>query len=181
MTLQVRKTLVTVDEVLIEGNGSLETPSRKVVAAAIVVNPFADQTVEDLSRLVAEGAPLGELLIQLALNATNPERPVVSYGKAAVVGARGEVEHAAALLHPRLGKPIRAAIGGGAAVIPSVTKRGSSGAAIDIPLHHKDDEWSFDHFDAAWLCVPDAPADDEIVVAIALADTGRPRARVRPM
>jgi hypothetical protein len=104
--------------------------------------------------------------------------PAISYGKAAIVGTSGDIEHAAAILHPRMGKPMRAAIGGGQAIIPSNVKIGCVGSVIDIPLGHKDDVWSFDQIDTLSAMVPNAPRPDEIVVIVALADGGRPRPRV---
>jgi hypothetical protein len=82
------------------------------------------------------------------------------------------------LLHPRLGKPVRELIGGGAAIMPSAKKRAGPGASLDVPLHFKDDQWSFAHFDAITLSIPDAPAEDEIVVAVAVTAAGRPLARI---
>jgi hypothetical protein len=78
-----------------------------------------------------------------------------------------------------MGKPIRAAIGGGAAIIPSNVKIGAVGEVLDVPLGHKDDVWSFDHFDTLSVMVPNAPRPDEIVVIVAVADGGRPRPRVK--
>ena len=107
-----------------------------------------------------------------------PGTSVESYGKAAVVGENGEIEHAAAILHPKLGAPVRKALGKGAALIPSSKKRGGLGAAIDIPLGHKDAAFVRSHFDGMEVRIPDAPRADEIVVAIAVTDSGRPLARV---
>ena len=107
------------------------------------------------------------------------QRPAISYGKAAIVGTSGDLEHAAAILHPRLGKPMRAAIGGGQAIIPSNVKIGAVGATIDVPLGDKDDVWVFDQFDTLSVMVANAPRPDEILVIVALADGGRPRARVK--
>ena len=104
--------------------------------------------------------------------------PAISYGKAAIVGTSGDIEHAAAVLHPRMGKPMRDAIGGGQAIIPSNVKIGAVGAIIDVPLGHKDDVWSFDQIDTLSVMVPNAPRPDEMVVIVAFADGGRPRPRV---
>jgi Amino acid synthesis len=104
--------------------------------------------------------------------------PPVSYGKAAIIGLDGDIEHAAAILHPRMGKPMREAIGGGKAIIPSNVKVATAGAAIDVPLSDRDDVWSFDHIDTITVAVPDAPRPAEIVVVVALADGGRPRPRI---
>jgi hypothetical protein len=99
--------------------------------------------------------------------------PAVSYGKGALVGVAGEMEHGAACVHPRLGKPMRSAVGGGQTVIPSNVKVVAAGAALDVPLGHKDDAWSFAHFDTVTVCIADAPRPEEIVVVMALADGGR--------
>jgi amino acid synthesis protein len=104
--------------------------------------------------------------------------PPVSYGKAAIVGLAGDVEHAAAIIHPRMGKPMRAAIGGGKAIIPSNVKVAPAGTAIDVPLSDRDDVWVFDHIDTITVMVPDAPRPNEVVVIVALADGGRPRPRI---
>ena len=104
--------------------------------------------------------------------------PAVSYGKAAIVGISGDLEHGHAMIHPKLGKAMRDPIGGGEALIPSAAKVASAGTGIDIPLGHKDDAWSFDHFDAMSISVADSPRPDEILMAIVLCDGGRPLPRV---
>jgi hypothetical protein len=103
---------------------------------------------------------------------------VHSYGKAAIVGEHGEYEHAAAILHPTLGAPFRAAVGGGKAIIPSAKKLGGPGATIDVPLHYKDAAFVRTHFDAMEVRLCDAPRADEILVALAVTDGGRPHPRV---
>jgi hypothetical protein len=147
-------------------------PITRVVAMAVIANPFAGQSaVEDLTPLWEAGAALGERLMpDLAALLGGP---AVSYGKAAIVGVSGEVEHGGAVVHPRLGRPMRAAIGGGAAPVPSAVKVGPAGTPIDIPLGHKDDSWSFAHFDTITVMMADAPRPGEILVAMALADGGR--------
>jgi len=102
----------------------------------------------------------------------------VSYGKAAIVGVAGDLEHGGAMIHPKLGKPMRAAVGGGKALIPSNAKVASVGSSIDIPLGHKDEAWSFDHFDTITVSVGDAPRPDEIVLCMCVADGSRPHPRV---
>jgi len=134
---------------------------------------------EDLSPLIDIGGALGELLGERAVTALGiPPSQVQSYGKAAIVGSAGELEHCAAILHPKLGKPFRAAVGGGEAIIPSAKKRGGPGTSIDVPLHFKDDAWRFANFDAMEVRVTDAPAPDEIVVALVVTSAGRPHPRV---
>ena len=105
-------------------------------------------------------------------------RKAESYGKGAIVGVNGDLEHAAALCHPKMGKPMRAALGGGEALIPSTQRVAAAGATLDLPLGHKDNAWSFDHFETVTVGVPDAPRPDEIVVAIGIADGGRVNPRV---
>jgi hypothetical protein len=101
-----------------------------------------------------------------------------SYGKAAIVGEAGELEHAAAILHPKLGAPLRKAVEKGAALVPSAKKRGGMGTPIDVPLGHKDAAFVRSHFDAIEARVTDAPFANEIVVAVAITDAGRPHPRV---
>ena len=105
------------------------------------------------------------------------QRSPVSYGKGAIVGINGEFEHGGACIHPMLGKPMRAAVGGGKAVIPSNVKVAACGANLDVPLSHKDDSWSFDHFNTITVSTPDAPRPDEIVMVLVVADGGRPHPR----
>lgn len=189
--MEIRKTIVTVEEIQSDAGSRLSHPVRRAVGIAVIANPYAGRVVDDLSPLFDVGLELGGLLAKRLVDLLGlppvelrraghalPGRPPVSYGKAAIVGTLGEMEHGAAILHPKLGKPLREAIGGGEAIIPSNCKVGPAGAAIDVPLGHKDNVWSFDHFDTMTVTVPDAPRPDEIVVVIAVADGGRPRPRV---
>lgn len=170
--------LYTVLEEIREVRGLvLERPLRRVAVAAVIENPFAHRYEEDLGPLIDLGEELGALLGAKGVALLAP-MPVESYGKAAIVGMGGELEHAAALLHPKLGGPLREAVGGGKAIIPSTKKMGGPGAAIDVPLHYKDAAFVRSHFDAMEVRVPDAPAEDEIVVIVALTDGGRPHPRV---
>jgi hypothetical protein len=145
----------------------------------VIENPFAGRYVEDLSPLIEAGAALGAELARRAIAALGIEgAKVQSFGKAAIVGEAGELEHAAALLHPKMGAPVRAALGKGPALIPSAKKRGGMGCAIDIPLGHKDAAYVRSHFDAIEFRLPDAPARDEILLCLALTDGGRPLPRI---
>jgi hypothetical protein len=153
-------------------------PSRPVVrtyAAVVIANPFAGRYVEDLSALFDAGRVIGDQVMPDLVSRLGG--PAESYGKGALVGLDGEMEHGAACIHPMLGKPMRAAIGGGKAIIPSNVKVSAPGATLDVPLGHKDEVWSFDHFDTITVSVPDAPLPDEILIVIALADGGRVNAR----
>lgn len=175
----IRKMLVTVEETHREAGESLGPPTRKAAAVAVIGNPFAGRYAPDLEELVEVGAMLGQLLAERAVAALGIEGgEAQSYGKAAIVGEDGELEHAAAILHPKMGAPVRAVLEKGAALIPSAKKRGGMGTAIDVPLGHKDAAYVRSHFDAMEVRVPDAPRRDEIVVAIVVTDSGRPLPRI---
>ncbi|CAB1072810.1 FIG00440100: hypothetical protein [Olavius algarvensis Delta 1 endosymbiont] len=176
---QVRKIYTVVEETHADGTVRLEKPNRKAAAAAVLTNPFAGKYQEDLSLLIQWSEELGELLTQKAVAALGIEPGKVhSYGKSAVVGTNGELEHCAAIMHPALGKPMRANVGGGKALIPSAKKAGFPGVAIDVPLGYKDAAFVRSHFDAMEVRVPDAPRSDELVLIVAVTDSGRPAARV---
>jgi hypothetical protein len=177
--MEVRKYLTLVEETAIEGGRKVEPPTRKAAAMAVIKNPFAGKYVENLDELVETGVALGARLTQMAVEALRiPPQKAESYGKAAIVGVDGELEHAAAILHPKLGTPMRDAVGGGKAIIPSAKKRGGPGTEIDVPLHFKDAAFVRSHFDAMSVRVPDAPRSDEIVVVIVVTDSGRPHPRI---
>jgi hypothetical protein len=172
----IRKLVTVVEEILADGGRPARRPVRKVAAVAVIRNPFAGTFAEDLTPLIDAGEELGALLATKATEALGA--PAESFGKAAIVGEAGEYEHAAALLHPKLGAPLRAAIGGGKAIIPSAKKLGGPGTTIDVPLHFKDAAFVRTHYDAMEVRLNDAPRADEILVAIALTDGGRPHARI---
>jgi hypothetical protein len=175
----IRKLIIVVEQTLEEGGHAVAPPVRKAAAIAVIANPFAGRYEADLSALIETGASLGEQLGRRAVAALGiAPGDVQSYGKAAIVGEDGELEHAAAILHPKLGAPLRAEVGGGAALVPSAKKRGGMGAAIDVPLGHKDAAFVRSHFDAMEIRVSDAPRRDEIVVAVVVTDSGRPHPRV---
>lgn len=177
--LDVRRLVTQVEETRREAGRAVEPPARKAVAAAVIANPYAGRYVEDLAPLYELGAEVAELLAANAVAALGvPPGEVEAYGKGAIVGIDGEIEHAAAILHPRFGAPVRAAVERGDDIIPSTKKLGGPGSTIVMPLTHKNDIWSFDHMDAAELSLPDAPRPDEIVVCLALAVGGRPLHRV---
>ncbi len=179
MSAAIRKLVTWVEETRKEGGRTISPPTRKVIAAAVIENPFAGTYVEDLSELMEIGAELGGLLGERAVAALgiSPEE-AESYGKAAMVGENGELEHAAALLHPKMGAPLRKAVEKGAALVPSSKKRGGLGQDIDIPLGHKDAAYVRSHFDGVEIRLNDAPRPNEILVAIAVTDSGRPLPRV---
>lgn len=179
MSVEIRRIITIVEETREEGGKPVDPPTRRAAAVAVIRNPFAGRYVDDLSVLSDIGAELGDILPKRAVAALGiPGHQIESFGKAAAVGANGELEHAAAILHPKLGAPFRDVLGTGAALIPSSKKRGGLGVPLDIPLGHKDAAKVRSHFDGMEVRVPDAPRDDEIVVAIAVTDSGRPHPRV---
>ena len=173
--LEVRKTVVTRETVFSELGKSTARPIVRVAGMAVIRNPFAGRFVDDLAPLFEAGAKLGERMMAELVHLLGG--PAVSYGKGALVGVNGEMEHGAACIHPTLGKPMRAALGGGQALIPSNVKVAAAGTALDIPLGHKDDSWSFDHFDTLTVSLADSPRPDEILVVMAIADGGRSHPR----
>ena len=179
MKARIRKLITFVDETLSEQGRAVNPPIRRAAAVAVIENPFAGKYQEDLSELIDIGEELGALLTERAVAALGiPGADVHSYGKAAAVGENGELEHAAAILHPKFGAPVRKALGKGAALIPSSKKRGGMGVALDIPLGHKDAAFVRSHFDGMEVRVADAPRANEIMVAIAVTTGGRPLPRV---
>ena len=179
MSANIRKLVVQVDETRKEMGKTIEPPTRRAVAIAVIENPYAGRYSESLDDLINIGEELGALLGQKAVAALGIEPgQAQSYGKAAIVGESGEMEHAAAILHPKLGAPLRVAVEKGAALVPSAKKRGTLGTAIDVPLGHKDAAFVRSHFDAVEARVSDAPRANEIVVAVAVTDSGRPLPRI---
>lgn len=179
MVAQVRKVITVVEETHREAGRAIAPATRKAAAIAVIANPSVAKFDADLETLMAIGEELGEMLGRRAVAALGIKPgEAQSYGKAAIVGEDGELEHAAAILHPRLGKPLRAAVEKGAALVPSSKKRGGPGAAIDVPLGHKDAAFVRSHFDAMEIRVHDAPRRDEIVVAVVVTDSGRPMPRI---
>lgn len=179
MKAQIRKTSVIVEETQQDQGKAVDPPTRKAAALAVIANPFAGRYEDDLTELMEIGAELGDMLGRMCVEALGIEPgEAESYGKAAIVGEGGEWEHAAAILHPKLGAPLRKAVEKGAALVPSVKKLGGPGTAIDIPLGHKDAAYVRSHFDGIEVRMPDAPRAGEILVAISVTDSGRPFPRV---
>ena len=179
MHAHIRKIVVQTDEIIREMGQVIEPHTKRAVAMAVIKNPYAGRYAEDLSELSEIGFELGGLLGARCVDALNiAPGEAHSFGKAAIVGEDGEIEHAAAILHPRLGASLRAAVEKGAALIPSAKKQGGLGTAIDVPLNHKDAARVRSHFDAMEARVPDAPRRGEILVAVAVTSSGRPAPRV---
>lgn len=178
-TALIRKLVIVVEETRHEMGRPVVPPTRKAAAIAVIENPCAGRFVDDLEPLMVIGEELGGLLGSRAVAALGVvPSSIESYGKAAIVGESGELEHAAAILHPRLGAPLRKAVEKGAALVPSSKKMGGPGTAIDVPLGHKDAAFVRSHFDAMEVRIADAPRAGEIVVAVVVTDSGRPLPRI---
>jgi len=172
----LRKTMLLVEDTLLDGSTALAVPVRKVAGLAVLLNPCVRTGSDDLSQLSELAPRIGAHLMQQMTALMDGE--VLGYGKAVIVGSLGHLEHAAALLHPTLGQPIRAAIGGGASLIPSNAKVACAGASIDVPLGHRNSAWSFGEIDTMTLQVADAPLPHEMLLAIVITSAGRPNARI---
>ena len=177
--MKIRKIVTVVEETIREMDREINPATRKAAAIAVIANPFSGSYAEDLTELMDTGAELGDMLGKKCLQALGigPEK-AESYAKACIVGTDGELEHAAAILHPKLGKPFRDALGRGLALIPSVKKRGPAGCTVDVPINHKDAAFVRSHFDGMTVSVEDAPRRDELMVVLVVTDSGRPLPRV---
>ena len=179
MKAEIRKLVVQVDEIHREMGRDITPPTRRALAMAVIANPCAGAFVENLDALINIGEELGGLLGDKCVAALGiAPGQAQSYGKAAIVGEAGELEHAAAILHPKLGAPLRKAVEKGAALVPSAKKQGGMGTAIDVPLGHKDAAFVRSHFDAMEARISDAPRANEIVVVVVVTASGRPLARI---
>ena len=181
--MKLRSAVTTTQQTFSEAGADLPTPTVVVVAAAVVENPLAGRGhVADLEELEVLGNEAAGFLVRQALGALGAlgiePSDVRGYGKGAIVGTDGELEHTAAVLHPRFGASVRAAIGGGADIIPGTKKVAGPGASITMPIGNKDDRWEFDDMDSAEITIGDAPRANEMVIAIVYSVGGRPHARV---
>ena len=180
MTAEIRKTLLIVETILIEGGRAAPRPLKLIAAAAVVRNPWAGLGfVEDLKPAIHAVAPeLGELLTKMILDSAGSGEAVEGYGKAAVVGLNGELEHASALIHTlRFGNHYRTAVAA-KSYLAFTNTRGPANAPIMIPLMDKNDEGRRSHYLTIQFAIPDAPAADEIVVALGASIGGRPHLRI---
>ena len=176
--MELRKIAIFVDDVLSEGGRELASPTRRVAACGVIRNPFAGKPpIDDFSELVDISVEAGEVLTQRALEALGEIEPR-AYGKGAIVGAAGDLEHGAAMIHIRVGLPMRRQAGGGPALIPGNAKVGPMGATIDIIFGGMENSWDYDTMDAMTISVPDAPKPNEILLIIAFLGGTRPNARI---
>ena len=135
-----------------------------VALFAFLIIPFAAFAAE-------KDAPSGDVILTI-------RGLIENTNDGALVGTAGVMEHGAAIIHPRLGKPMRAAVGGGEALIPANAKVAAMGTSLDLPLGHKDNPWSFDYIDTITIQIADAPRADEILLCMAVSDGPRAHARV---
>lgn len=175
--MKIRKITTVVDDVFIEAGRLAPEPLRKVAVTAICRNPCAGQYVEDLSSLVSGSVVIGRRIAEIAAAYIRP-RPIHSYGKGAVVGLNGEIEHAEAVLTTPFGDVMRDAAGGGKAWICHMAKLGGPGMSVDIPLAHKDALTIRSHYDAMTITLPDAPLPDEIAITCCFTSGGRLNHRI---
>lgn len=177
--MEIRKLVTIVEETRREMGKDLPRPIKKVAAIAVIKNPFAGTYQEDLGELTEDGVELGDMLGNMARDALGvPKEECEGYGKGAIIGMRGELEHGHAILHPKLGAPFREALGGGKAIIPSAAKMGGPGTELDVPTHYKEAAFVRTHFDAMPVSVQDAPRENEILVVLVVTNSGRPLPRI---
>ena len=180
MPAKIRKTITWVETVLVEGGRAAPTPLKLIAAAAVVTNPWAGRGfVEDLKPEIHDVAPeLGAILTAMILDAAGGADRVEGYGKAAVVGLNGELEHANALIHTlRFGNHYRQAVGA-KTYLAFTNVRGAANTPLMIPLMDKHDEGRRSHYQTVHFSIPDAPGADEIVVALGASTGGRPHHRI---
>ena len=176
--VRLRKYVATVEETHHDGGTVLTRPVAKAVVGAVIANPFAGRYVADIQPMMKALEPLAVDLAERVMRLLNAKgSDLEAYGKGAIVGLAGELEHAA-LWHQPSGFGIRHAMGGAKSIVPSTVKVAAAGTRIDIPLHHVTAAYVRSHFDAIEFCVPDGPKPDEIVFIVAASIGGRPHARV---
>lgn len=177
--MEVRKYVDIVEEIQMDNGKSVAPVIKKAAAVAVIKNPFAGTCAENLDELIETGDQLGELLARRAIQAMGIKaEQVESFGKGVIVGMGGELEHAAALMHPKLGHAVRRVVGGGKTMMPSANKMGVPGTELDVPVHCKEAALVRSHFDAMPVSVQDAPRNDEVMVIVILTSGGRPLSRI---
>jgi len=173
--MEIRRIVTVVEDVIVEGGRQADKTVRRVASAAVIKNPATGESSGDnLDQFAGMGYELGAILGKEAALHLGGGEHVESYGKGCIVGADGELEQAAILIHKEFGKSVREAIGGGKAGIPSTKKVAGPGASIDVPLSFRDNSGLATHFDCMEFTVPGSPKADEIVVVLAFTNGGRP-------
>jgi hypothetical protein len=176
--VQVRKRLLSVEEIFHEGGPSAERPLRRAAALAVIHNPFAGRYVEQIEGFMDDLKPLGlEMARSLVAALGGDAKTVEGYGKGAIVGAAGEIEHGA-LWHVPGGYAMREVLGGAKAIVASTKKVGGPGTRLDVPITHINASYVRSHFDAMEVGIADAPRADEILLALIMTTGARVPARV---
>jgi hypothetical protein len=175
---QIRKILTVVEEIRHEGGPPPSVPLRRAAVLAVIANPFAGRYEPEIAGFMDDLKPLGLMMAERLIAALGGDpKAVQGYGKGAIVGQAGELEHGA-LWHVPGGYAMREALGGAAAIVPSAKKVAGPGARLDVPMTHINASYVRSHFDAMEVGVPDAPRADEIVLALVMSTGGRIHARV---
>jgi Amino acid synthesis len=176
--VRVRKKLTTVEDIFHEGGPIASTPLRRAAALAVIQNPFAGRYVEDIAGFMDDLKPLGMEMARTLISAMGIDaRVVAGYGKGAIVGSAGELEHGA-LWHVPGGYGMRELLGGARAIVSSTKKVGGPGTRLDVPITHINASYVRSHFDAMEVGITDAPRSDEIVLALVMTTGPRVHARV---
>jgi hypothetical protein len=178
MQIDIRKIAMGLEQIHHDGGAPLAQPIHKGWIGAVVKNPYAGRYVQDITPMMEALKPLGLICSRRLLQALGGDATQIeAYGKGAIVGSNGEIEHSA-LWHVPGGYAMREVLGQALAIVPSAVKVAAIGASIDLPTHHKDACYVRSHFDAMTAMIPDAPRADEIVFFLTMSTGGRPHARV---
>ncbi len=176
--VQVRKKLMMVEEIFHEGGPNPAKPLQRAAALAVIHNPFAGRYVEDIAGFMDDLKPLGlDMAKSLIVALGNGAKAIEGFGKGAIVGSAGEIEHGA-LWHVPGGYAMRQLLGDAKAIVPSTKKVGGPGTRLDIPITHINASYVRSHFDAMEVGFTDAPRADEIVLALVMTTGPRIHARV---
>jgi len=176
--IAVRKYLISVEEIFHEGGPVAARPLKRGAVIAVIRNPFAGRYVEEIAAFMEELKPLGNRMARDLIAALGGDaKTIEGYGKGAIVGAAGEIEHGA-LWHVPGGYAMREALGGAKAIVPSTKKVGGPGTRLDVPVTHINASYVRSHFDAIEVGIADAPRADEIVLALVMTTGPRVHARV---
>jgi len=175
--IDVRKLVLSVEDVWHDGGPRNGRPLQRGSIAAVLHNPYAGEYVDDIQPMMEALKPLGREMAQRLIAALGGPAAIEGYGKGALIGLGGELEHGA-LWHVPGGYGMRDLLEGSHAIVPSTTKIGAAGATIDIPIHHRVAAYVRSHFDSLEVRVADGPRADEMLLALAMTTGGRPHARV---
>lgn len=178
LEMNIRQIYLFDQQIMSEAGRAVSTTTRRVAAAAVLLNPYAGlPAIDDFADLAELSYRVGEVLTARALSALGNFRPV-GYSKCALVGTEGDLEHGACMIHMRIGAAMRRGAGGGPALIPGNAKVAGTGAQVDLIFGGLEDGWAYDPMDTMTISIADAPRHNEILLAVAFLAGGRPNARV---